>query len=304
MKQTIRRTIKPKLFISFSSYKSYKNCPEMYRQNYLIPKDTQDDEFVAFDSYEASVGSAVQAVFEHLINKQIDTSSRDRLFKRIDDDILYLSDLIVPLHRYTFSNRKVYIEDNKIITKFEQFAVDTSNKSLKQLRRKFASEVATLYRKPLIKMLELYDIKKMSSEVKVQVDFKDFILGGKIDFIHYMDKNHLEILDGKRQYNPLWTDPEQVYIYGIMVEKQFNKKVKKLGYWDWKSNKIHYIDFTHENKIDTLANLIEFKKSLDTSIKTGKFRRKAGFHCRWCCVKDNCDRANTDSTGAGEFETL
>jgi len=304
MKQTIRRTIKPKLFVSFSSYKTYKNCPEMYRQNYLVPKDAQDDEFVAFDNYEASVGSAVQSIFEHLINKQIDTSSKDRLLNRIDDDILYLSDLLVPLDRYTFNNKKVYIEDNKIVTKFEQFAVDTAGTSLKQIRRKFSSEVATLYRKPLTKMLELYDLNKMSSEVKVQVEFEDFILGGKIDFIHYIDKKLLEILDGKRQYNPLWTDPEQVLIYAIMVEKQYNKKVKKLGYWDWKSNRIHYLDFKQKDLEDTLNNIDKFQKSLKESIKTGKFRRKAGFHCRWCCVKDACPRANNNPTGKEEFETL
>ena len=304
MKQTIRRTIKPKLFISFSSYKTFKNCPEMYRQQYLLPKEDQDTDFVAFDSYEASVGSAVQSVFEHLINKNIDTSHIDRLLPRIDDDIFFLSDLLVPLEKYTFANSKCYIDDNFIITKFQHFAVDTEKHSLRQLRRKFISEVATMYRKPLIKMMELYNLSKMSSEVKVQVEYKDFILGGKVDFVHYIDKQYVEILDGKRQYNPLWTDREQVIMYGIMISKQFNRKIKKLGYWDWSTNKIHHIEFTEKDFSATLGNIKDFKAKLDKAIDTNSFRKKAGFYCRWCPIKDSCSKYNLTETNKGEFEAL
>lgn len=304
MKQIIRRTIKPKLFVSFSSYKTYKNCPELYRQNYLIPRDEQDNEFVPYDSYEASVGSAVQSVFEHLINKSVNTDDIVSLLRRLDDDIIYLSDSLVPLSRYTFSNNKLYFDDNHIITKFQSFAVDTSKHTLKQIRRRFISETATMYRKPLFKMIELFDLKKMSSEVQMQVEYKDFILGGKVDFIHYFGKSYIEILDGKRQYNPLWIDKEQVFLYAIMAEKQLNRKAKKLGYWDWKSNKIHYISYTPADLDETMSNIVQFKNNLDTSISTGKFRKKAGFHCRWCPIKDICEKYNDIPTSKGSFEAL
>lgn len=303
MKQTIRRTIKPKLFISFSSYKAFKNCPELYKQYYLTVQEDKED-FIPFDNYEASVGTAVQGVFEHLINKNINVTDLDSVRRKVDSDILYLSDALVPLNKYTFANSKLYIEDNHIVTKFQQFAVDTSEQSLKQLRRKFISEVATMYRKPLIKLTELFDLKKMSSEVKMQVEYNDFTLGGKVDFVHYMDKTYVEILDGKRQYNPLWTDPEQVYIYAIMIEKQLNRKVKKVGYWDWKTNKIHHIECTPANLKETLNNIKKFKKDLDKSIDSNRFRKKKGFHCKWCPIKDSCEKYNEVESPKGGFEAL
>jgi len=301
--QTIKRTIKPKLFISFSSYKSFKNCPELYRQYYLVPKDSQED-FIAFDNYEASIGTAVQGIFEHLINKNIDVSNLDSVRRKIDNDITYLADSLVPIEKYEFANSKIYVEDNAIVTKFQQFAVSTDTTSLRQKQRKFISEVATMYRKPLIKLTQLFDIKKMSSEVKMQVEYKDFIIGGRIDFIHYIDKNHIEILDGKRQYNPLWTDPEQVYMYAIMSEKQLGRKAKKVGYWDWSTNKIHPIECTPDKLKETFNNIKKFKQDLDKAIKSNRFRKKKGFYCKWCPIKDSCEKYNDIESPKGGFEAL
>jgi len=287
MRQTIKRKVEPKLYVSYSSFKTFKNCPEMYNQLFILPREDTEDK-VPFDSYDASVGTAIQAIFEHIINKNIEYTDTDKFHKKIQDDIFTLSDMLIPIDRYSFENSKVYVDDNHIVTKFSKFAVDTSEKSLKAVRQRFILDVLKMYHKPLKKMSSLYDLSKMSSEIKMKKEYKDFTLIGTLDFVYFNEKGSIDIIDGKKQYNPAWIDDEQLRIYTLLAKHHYKLKVRKTGFWDWSSNKLINRPFTEKELLNTLESLLDFKVKLDKAKVTNKFRRKVGFHCRWCPIQEQC----------------
>jgi len=289
-RRVISRKYQRPIYVSYSMYKCYKSCKEWFRQKYILKKQvTSDNE--DYNGYHSAVGKAIQAVFENVINKGINYKDLDILFQKIDKDIINISNILYSdIDKINSMDRVVSIDGNTIIKEFEPTHIKSlSGGTLKSARIDFIREVISVYKNPLKTLLSTYDVKHISSEVKLSYLNKELNLNmnGILDFLIY-DKasDSYIIFDGKRTYNPDYIDKEQLIFYKILVEKNYKKKVKKLGFIDFTTGETHLIKVTEKDVKEYLKDLSKFANDYSNIEKEQKC--KIGYHCNWCPINNDC----------------
>lgn len=122
----------------------------------------------------------------------------------------------------------------------------------------------------------------------------DIILTGNFDFIGEREDGSLHIIDFKTGSKDE-TDALQLYIYAILAEKNFNKKVSKASFWYLDRD-----DSPREIVLDSLDNQIEWLKEKALELK------KAIEKGEWVCKKHpdlclECSNYQSIVDGKGEF---
>ena len=178
--------------ISYSSLSSYQSCPERYRVSFIDQAVNEDGEETYSDHYYAAVGSAIQAIFEAVINNWYDDDDMfgkpivnkskepffdiehisdsyysqtdferadfyDSLFNTIDNELKALKPYIVTFKQ--MREGKVpsnLIQDNLLLRTFKPFPVDVTRYGniIYVAQNKFLSEVKKLYKEPLKTFIE------------------------------------------------------------------------------------------------------------------------------------------------------
>lgn len=184
-----KRRAEEKLFrLSYSALSSYQSCPERYRVSFLdVATDDSGDEIYS-DHYYAAVGSAIQAIFEAVINNwydddvfcrpmenkpnepffdiehisdsyysQIDferTDFYEKLFNAIDVELKAFKPYIVTFKQMRDGKTpgdSIIPDNNLLLRSFRVFPVDVSRYGniIYIAQNKFLGEVKRLYKEPL-----------------------------------------------------------------------------------------------------------------------------------------------------------
>ena len=178
--------------ISYSSLSSYQSCPERYRVSFIDQAVNEDGEETYSDHYYAAVGSAIQAIFEAVINNWYDDDDMfdrpiedktdkpffdiehisdsyysqtdferadfyEALFNAIDNELKALKPYIVTFKQ--MREGKVpsnLIQDNLLLRTFKPFPVDVTRYGniIYVAQNKFLGEVKKLYKEPLKTFIE------------------------------------------------------------------------------------------------------------------------------------------------------
>ena len=215
--------------ISYSSLSSYQSCPERYRVSFIDQAVNEDGEETYSDHYYAAVGSAIQAIFEAVINnwyddnmfgKPIENKPKEpffdiehisdsyysqtdferadfyeALFNAIDNELKALKPYIVTFKQ--MREGKVpsnLIQDNLLLRTFKQFPVDVTRYGniIYVAQNKFLSEVKKLYKEPLKTFIETILDKPntwVECEKKVNKVFDNYKVTGSVDFLVKDTKN-------------------------------------------------------------------------------------------------------------------
>lgn len=178
--------------ISYSSLSSYQSCPERYRVSFIDQAVNEKGEETYSDHYYAAVGSAIQAIFEAVINNWYDDDDMfgkpivnkpkepffdiehisdsyysqtdfervdfyEALFNAIDNELKALKPYIVTFKQ--MREGKVssnLIQDTLLLRTFKPFPVDVTRYGniIYVAQNKFLGEVKKLYKEPLKTFIE------------------------------------------------------------------------------------------------------------------------------------------------------
>lgn len=215
--------------ISYSSLSSYQSCPERYRVSFIDQAVNEKGEETYSDHYYAAVGSAIQAIFEAVVNNWYDDDMFGRpienkpkepffdiehisdsyysqtdferadfyeaLFNVIDNEMKALKPYIVTFKQ--MREGKVpsnLIQDNLLLRTFKPFPVDVTRYGniIYVAQNKFLSEVKKLYKEPLKTFIETILDKPntwVECEKKVNKVFDNYKVTGSVDFLVKDTKN-------------------------------------------------------------------------------------------------------------------
>lgn len=178
--------------ISYSALSSYQSCPERYRISFIDQAINESGEETYSDHYYAAVGSAIQAIFEAVVNNwyddddmfdkpmnnkpdkhffdiehisdsyysQIDferTDFYEALFNVIDNELKALKPYIVTFKQMRENNiPNGGLQGNILLRTFKAFPIDVTRYGniIYIAQNKFLGEVKKLYKEPLKTFIE------------------------------------------------------------------------------------------------------------------------------------------------------
>ena len=178
--------------ISYSSLSSYQSCPERYRVSFIDQAINESGEETYSDHYYAAVGSAIQAIFEAVVNNWYDDNDMfdrpmenkpdkpffdiehisdsyysqtdferadfyEALFNVIDNEMKALKPYIVTFKQMREGKVPLNVtEENKLLRYFKPFPVDVTRYGniIYVAQNKFLGEVKKLYKEPLKSFIE------------------------------------------------------------------------------------------------------------------------------------------------------
>jgi len=173
--------------ISYSALSSYQSCPERYRVSFIDQAINESGEETYSDHYYAAVGSAIQAIFEAVVNNWYDDNDMfdrpmenkpdkpffdiehisdsyysqtdfervdfyEALFNAIDNELKALKPYIVTFKQMREGKEpKGDLQGNVLLRTFKAFPIDVSRYGniIYIAQNKFLGEVKKLYKEPL-----------------------------------------------------------------------------------------------------------------------------------------------------------
>lgn len=215
--------------ISYSALSSYQSCPERYRVSFIDQAVNEKGEETYSDHYYAAVGSAIQAIFEAVINNWYDDDVFGRpmenkpdkpffdiehisdsyysqtdfervdfyeaLFNAIDNELKALKPYIVTFKQMREGKVPSNVtEENKLLRYFKPFPIDVTRYGniIYIAQNKFLGEVKKLYKEPLKTFIDTILDKPntwVECEKKVNKIFENYKVTGSVDFLVKDTKN-------------------------------------------------------------------------------------------------------------------
>lgn len=261
--------------ISYSSLSSYQSCPERYRVSFIDQAVNEKGEETYSDHYYAAVGSAIQAIFEAVINnwydddmfgKPIENKPKEpffdiehisdsyysqtdferadfyeALFNAIDNELKALKPYIVTFKQ--MREDKVpsnLIQDNLLLRTFKPFPVDVTRYGniIYVAQNKFLSEVKKLYKEPLKTFIETILDKPntwVECEKKVNKVFENFKVTGSVDFLVKDTKNKTKYILDGKRLYNPKTNKDSQLLIYCYLTDSY-----KGGFLSYKENKIYW----------------------------------------------------------------
>lgn len=261
--------------ISYSSLSSYQSCPERYRVSFIDQAVNEKGEETYSDHYYAAVGSAIQAIFEAVINnwydddmfgKPIENKPKEpffdiehisdsyysqtdferadfyeALFNAIDNELKALKPYIVTFKQ--MREGKVpsnLIQDNLLLKTFKPFPVDVTRYGniIYVAQNKFLSEVKKLYKEPLKTFIETILDKPntwVECEKKVNKVFENYKVTGSVDFLIKDTKNKTSYVLDGKRLYNPKTNKDSQLLIYCYLTDSY-----KGGFLSYKENKIYW----------------------------------------------------------------
>lgn len=261
--------------ISYSSLSSYQSCPERYRVSFIDQAVNEKGEETYSDHYYAAVGSAIQAIFEAVINnwydddmfgKPIENKPKEpffdiehisdsyysqtdferadfyeALFNAIDNELKALKPYIVTFKQ--MREGKVpsnLIQDNLLLRTFKPFPVDVTRYGniIYVAQNKFLGEVKKLYKEPLKTFIETILDKPntwVECEKKVNKVFENYKVTGSVDFLVKDTKNKTKYILDGKRLYNPKTNKDSQLLIYCYLTDSY-----KGGFLSYKENKIYW----------------------------------------------------------------
>ena len=304
--------------LSYSALSKYQSCPESYRLAFLDKAYDENGEAAYSDHYYAAVGSAIQAIFEAVINAWYadrvfdDNTMSDKyykeddfdkenfyteLFDTIDNELKSLKKFIVTFKQME-QKTDTDLSDNIYLTDFRKFPVDVKRYGniIYIAQNKFLGEVKKLYKEPLKYFIDtILDNPNtyVECEKKVLKVFDNFKITGSIDFLVTNTKDNTSyVLDGKRYYNPNTNKDSQLLIYCYLTGSS------KGGFFSYKENKIYWTlpKITEEMIQDLEKQLYEMYDDVKDWEPGVEQKEVLNDMCQYCDKCSFCKTYNEDIT--------
>ena len=248
--------------LTYSSLKSYEECPLKYYWSYIEKKKPKIPE----NSYYAICGIAKQRLFEHFYN--------DMWYLKRDKCISFMEE----------QAPKVF--DECLKTSPVLWEASIAKKSKDEL----VAEVKDGVRKG-IKIIKDHKFltEESKSEIKLVAKLDKWIeVVGRVDFIiRFKDKTGW-ILDGKDTVDKNKmkdVDPRQLWVYSFLYEGCYGKLPEKVGFMFWRHDTVLYYD-----PKEGIEQVKEWIKTTYWNIKNKKFDPKpSDSNCFFCKFKLECD---------------
>ena len=261
--------------ISYSSLSSYQCCPERYRLSFIDQAVNEKGEETYSDHYYAAVGSAIQDIFEAVVNNwydddvfcrpmenkpdkpffdiehisdsyysQTDFERADfyeALFNAIDNELKALKPYIVTFKQ--MREGKVpsnLIQDNLLLRTFKPFPVDVTRYGniIYVAQNKFLGEVKKLYKEPLKTFIDTILDKPntwVECEKKVSKIFENFKVTGSVDFLVKDTKNKTKYILDGKRLYNPKTNKDSQLLIYCYLTDSY-----KGGFLSYKENKIYW----------------------------------------------------------------
>lgn len=261
--------------ISYSSLSSYQSCPERYRVSFIDQAVNEKGEETYSDHYYAAVGSAIQAIFEAVVNNWYDDDMFGRpienkpkepffdiehisdsyysqtdferadfyeaLFNVIDNEMKALKPYIVTFKQ--MREGKVssnLIQDNLLLRTFKPFPVDVTRYGniIYVAQNKFLGEVKKLYKEPLKTFIETILDKPdtwVECEKKVNKVFDNYKVTGSVDFLVKDTKNKTKYILDGKRLYNPKTNKDSQLLIYCYLTDSY-----KGGFLSYKENKIYW----------------------------------------------------------------
>lgn len=254
------------LYLSYSGFDTYRNCPKHYHLKYVKKEEPPVKE----SKHNAIVGTVVQQVFADFLNKEL-----WRKGSETTKELLRLTDLY--FWEYLDNN---HVDFNDITCRFKH-PTEPLNECLEMVP----------------KILQLWKRERFlgpyaKSEVDVRVRYRGSeTLAGYLDFVIRKDDGTIMILDGKAsRHHDKYVNEDQLYFYALLFYLKYQKLPDKLGF-------IFYAFADDEDKgvkwieVDKakIKNLREQVEDAFDSIYQGKWKATPKpSNCRFCPFESVC----------------
>lgn len=256
--------------LSWSKFKTYRNCPQHYNWKYNEYKDPPFRDSKHF----AVIGSVVQQVFEYYYDYHI--------YKRNHRAI----DILMEKTDEYFNG---FLEDNYVNFNHVTCPYD-KDEARQQCRDAVEKTEMAIEREGLVGY-------KNFAEATVQVPFKRRVLGkvalqGRLDFLLQMAGEEHWILDGKSTKNPDRVDDDQLYFYAMLFAMRYGKIPDKLGFFffrfgDDPDKAIKWLPVSVQKLNDLKEEAVEVVREIQSNDEW-KPTPEPSF-CNWCPYEKVCD---------------
>ena len=317
--------------ISYSSLSSYQSCPERYRVSFIDQAVNEKGEETYSDHYYAAVGSAIQAIFEAVINnwydddmfgKPIENKPKEpffdiehisdsyysqtdferadfyeALFNAIDNELKALKPYIVTFKQ--MREGKVpsnLIQDNLLLRTFKPFPVDVTRYGniIYVAQNKFLSEVKKLYKEPLKTFIETILDKPntwVECEKKVNKVFENYKVTGSVDFLVKDTKNKTKYILDGKRLYNPKTNKDSQLLIYCYLTDSY-----KGGFLSYKENKIYWTlpEITDKMIADLEKQFTEMYNDVKEWQPGAEQKEVLNDMCQYCDKNSYCKTYNAE----------
>ena len=319
--------------ISYSALSSYQCCPERYRLSFIDQAVNEKGEETYSDHYYAAVGSAIQAIFEAVVNNwydddvfcrpmenkpdkpffdiehisdsyysQTDFERADfyeALFKAIDNELKALKPYIVTFKQMRENNiPKGDLQDNLLLTFFKVFPVDVSRYGniIYIAQNKFLGEVKKLYKEPLKTFIETILDKPdtwVECEKKVIKVFENFKVTGSVDFLIKDTKSKTSYILDGKRLYNPKTNKDSQLLIYCYLTNSY-----KGGFLSYKENEIYWTlpEVTDDMIADLEKQFTEMYNDVKNWEQGVEQKEVINDMCQYCDKNSYCKTYNADIT--------
>lgn len=306
--------VKTTPILSYSQLNRFNQCPESYRQTYLVE---QPEDSIPIDCTYAALGTYIQLLFECCVNNKLLEQSYNTYYlpERHHNQILKELHSIVrcethSLYQHTSHQEKTPLQLLQYTNK--EFSIShkpNTQSGLETKQHKIAQQAFDTFIENLNKLSHL-DWGNCQCEVKVSKQTEHFSFIGYVDF--YFPKQSL-ILDGKLNMNLKFATPTQLelYAWGLGINDNFDLQVGLINYTQQQTRMWESYQLTLKAE-QTLYNLAkDILECKETSVwqKIPHTRGQIKGYCQYCPIQNTCPKTQTqyssiDETDDIDFENL
>lgn len=263
------------MYISYSGYKLFTQCPEAYWHRYVNKTEVPSDNAV-----NALYGTVVGEIFEELYAKKI--WLRPDIRQELERLVEPFTDRAIR-RRLSKGDRVDWSEKRSNYDSREALVADVREAVPRGLRS--------------VKHHRLLG-PRAEAEVKLDAWFGKHQIGGRADFIFERTAPHKDtvILDGKgSKWRHKFIDPMQVFWYAMLFQEHEHKVPDRVGFLYWRfepDESVDWVDFDPEDlarlKSDVLATMDKIQAASDDGNEEAFFRAQPGDACRFCSYEGSC----------------
>lgn len=236
------------MYISYSGWKKYKDCPFSYWHDYVnhTPLEKPDDRLGSI------YGSVVGLLFEEFYNQ--------RFWKQPDPKTFVLDRIEEATKRVIRQETSARKGRPGGVLRWKGAGEGKNPKGMYLNEAELMDDVREAVLRGF-KIIKHYRLLGPRAEAEVKLDGKvnGHILGGRADFILKRTAPHhdLCILDGKgSKYRGTYVSPKQLHWYTMLYRLRFNEVPDKLGFVYWRYEPPESVDWVEFSKAD-LDQLLE-----------------------------------------------